>query len=100
MGGTDVRALALTKNHLGLNDQQTRELAVLWRDNLVLPIPFQFLPLQDCVDLSEFLVRMTTVVQPWTVGLRGVGGEVDVATITRTDGFQEVRQKKIQLWDY
>jgi hypothetical protein len=58
-------------------------------------IPWQFLPLQDCVDLSIFLVRATIALQKWTVGIRGVGGAVDVATITRVNGFEYVQQKTI-----
>jgi len=58
-------------------------------------IPWQFLPLQDCVDLSIFLVRATITLQKWTVGIRGVGGAVDVATVTRTAGFKYIQQKEI-----
>jgi hypothetical protein len=65
------------------------------RNRFTLPIPWQFLPLQDCVDLSIFLVRSTIELQRWMVGVRGVGGAVDVATITRTKGFEEVQLKKI-----
>jgi hypothetical protein len=65
------------------------------RKRFTLPIPWQFLPLQDCVDLSIFLVRSTIELQTWMVGVRGVGGAVDVATITRTKGFEEVQLKKI-----
>ena len=59
------------------------------------PIPWQFLPLQDCVDLAIFLVRTTIAYQRFTVGVRGVGGAIDVATITRTDGFNEIQAKQI-----
>src|SRR6202011_2667734 len=58
------------------------------KNRFTLPIPWQFLPLQDCVDLSIFLVRSTIELQKWTIGIRGVGGAVDIATITRTDGFK------------
>jgi hypothetical protein len=34
-------------------------------------------------------------IQNWIVGVRGVGGAIDVATITRTDGFQSVQRKAI-----
>jgi len=53
------------------------------------------LPLQDCVDLSIFVVRTTITMQKWLVGVRGVGGAVDVATITRTEGFRAVQVKTI-----
>jgi hypothetical protein len=58
-------------------------------------IPWQFLPLQDCVDLSIFLIRATITLQKWTVDIRGVGGAVDVATVTRTKGFEYIQQKEI-----
>jgi len=58
-------------------------------------IPYQFLPLQDCVDMSIFLIRTTMTIQDWSVRLRGVGGEIDVATITRTEGFCPIQQKHI-----
>jgi hypothetical protein len=58
-------------------------------------IPWQFLPLQDLVDLAIFVLRATIMLQKWTVDLRGVGGPIDVATITRTEGFKYIQQKKI-----
>jgi hypothetical protein len=99
MAGFDPKAVAVVKAHLGLDDQQAAALAQVLQQNLGLPIPYQFLPLQDCVDLSEFMVSMTTTVQTWMFGVRGVGGDVDVATITRTEGLQPIRQKKVRLWD-
>lgn len=65
-------------------------------NGLGIPIPFQFLPLQDCIDLSIFLIRATIAMQSWQIGVRGVGGAIDVATITQTDGFQPIQQKKIR----
>jgi hypothetical protein len=98
MGGVDPRAVAIAQANLSLAQPQADALAKEWVTGLALPIPYQFLPLQDCVDLSSFLVYMTTMVQSWTVGVRGVGGAVDVATITRTDGFRAVKQKTIEAW--
>jgi hypothetical protein len=61
------------------------------------PIPWQFLSLQDCVSLSAFLIRTTIGIQGWTVDVRGVGGAVDVATITPTKGFRAIKVKEIYL---
>lgn len=58
-------------------------------------IPWQFLPLQDCVDLCIFALRSTITLQKWVVDIRGVGGAIDVATVTRTEGFKYIQQKKI-----
>jgi len=59
-------------------------------------IPYQFLPLQDCVDLSILLVRTTAQIMQYVTDIRGVGGAVDVATVTRTQGFSHVQTKQIR----
>lgn len=64
--------------------------------NLEMQIPIVALPLQDCVDLAIFFVRTTVAGQRFTAGVRGCGGPIDVATITRSDGIQFVQQKTIQ----
>lgn len=99
ISGVDQRAGGILKDALNLDDTQVNALDQRLKGELGIPIPFQFLPLQDCVDLSTFLVYMTSVVQGWTIGVRGVGGDVDVATITRTEGFQAIRQKQIRPWE-
>ena len=96
ISGFDPRAAEVAKQTLGLDDDQVAQLSDAWRSSLSLPIPYQFLPLQDCVDLSMFLVRMTAAIQTWTVDIRGVGGAIDVATVTRTDGFRAIREKRIE----
>jgi len=79
----------------GLTDEQRSELEAFLRQNFSTQIPYQFLPLQDCVDLATFLIRTTIELQQWVVGIRGVGGAIDVATVTRTKGLIHVQQKKL-----
>jgi hypothetical protein len=98
LAGFDPAVVTTAKDYLKLTQQQEGELRQKLTDRLKLSIPYQFLPLQDCVDLCAFLVNMTSALQGWTTGLRGVGGDVDVATITRTEGFRAIRKKKIQVW--
>jgi hypothetical protein len=81
---------------LKLSDEQRNALTSHLERELAVPVPYQFLPLQDCVDLSIFLIRTTMEIQNWIVGVRGVGGAIDVATITRVDGFQPVQLKAIR----
>jgi hypothetical protein len=78
-----------------LNAAQTTNFRQNVLPSLAIPIPYQFLPLQDCVDLAIFLIKTTSTLQRWTTGVRGVGGAIDVATITRTDGFRPVQEKRI-----
>jgi hypothetical protein len=71
------------------------ELEQFLKGRLQAKIPFQFLPLQDCVNLSILLIRATMTIQTFLVGMRGVGGAIDVATITRTEGIKLVQAKTI-----
>lgn len=99
INGADPSLVKIAQDSLSLDVGNTTKLVEAMRNNLGLRIPYQFLPLQDCVDLSTFLVNMTSAVQTWTVGISGVGGAVDVATITRTDGFQALKEKRVQLYE-
>lgn len=96
--GFDPQLPMLVQQHLNVPvaDQQAAAaaLSAALSTKLTIPIPWQFLPLQDCVDLSIFLLRTTITLQKWTVGIRGVGGAIDLATITRT-GFSPIQQKRI-----
>lgn len=62
-----------------------------------LQIPIAAMSLQDCVDLAVFLIRSTIAAQRLTVGLRGCGGAVDVAVITRNDGLTFIRRKVLNV---
>jgi hypothetical protein len=93
--GFDERAMAEIQQQLNSDDAKTAALRDHLKQTLGLQIPYPFLPLQDCVDLATLLVHTTAQLQTWMIGVRGVGGPVDVATITRTEGFVEVQMKKI-----
>jgi hypothetical protein len=62
---------------------------------LTMNVPIQAMALQDCVDLATFFIRTTIEAQSLTVGIRGVGGAIEVATIRRKAGLEFVSQKKI-----
>jgi hypothetical protein len=94
LNGYDPRTVELAAQELGLDAVSKARLASKLRE-LSSPIPYPFLPLQDCVDLSIFLVRTTMKLQTWTVDIRGVGGAVDVATITKTEGFSAIQVKQV-----
>ena len=95
VNGYDPKVPALSKECLGLSDDQVNQLTGHLRSHLGVGIPYQFLPLQDCVDFCLFVIRTTIMLQSFSVGLRGVGGAVDVAVITRTDGFSAIQQKSV-----
>ncbi len=92
--GYDHQLPELIKNTLHLKPAQMSELMSALQP-LQMSIPVQMLALQDCVNLAIFFIRNTIEAQELSVGLRGVGGEIDVATITRREGIHFVQQKKI-----
>lgn len=92
--GYDERAVNLAQTTLNLTPQQIEQLRQVWAP-LQMQIPTQILPLQDCVDLSIFFVKTTIEAQRLTVGIRGCGGKIDIATITRKNGFKWVQEKTI-----
>ena len=59
-------------------------------------IPYESLPLQDCIDVAAFLIRTTITAQSLSVGPRGVGGTIEIVTITRTGGVQWVQQRQLR----
>jgi hypothetical protein len=93
--GFDDAGIEAVKEHLKLSDSQAEGLRDHLRKTNALALPYQFLPLQDCVDLCILLIKTTINMQRFTVDVRGVGGPIDVATITRTEGFRAVQQKEI-----
>lgn len=96
MQGFDPNLPGLVQEILGIPpERRSATLDQDLRGKLGIPIPWQFLPLQDCVDLATFIVRTTIALQKFVVGVRGVGGAVDVATITRVQGFKEIQVKQI-----
>jgi len=94
--GYDPRVLAIAQQHLRLKQQQVMSL----RDELrqvMIGIPYAVLPLQDCIDLAVFLVRTTIQAQKLAIGIRGVGGTIDVGVITRRDGLRIIQQKTLSV---
>jgi 20S proteasome alpha/beta subunit len=92
--GYDVRLLEIAQKTLRLTINQKDALEKALRQ-LQLQIPFPVLPLQDCIDLAVFLIKTTSTAQNLSIGLRGVGGDVDVAVVTQRDGLKIIQQKEL-----
>lgn len=92
--GFDPNLPVLAAAALQLNPEQVAALTERL-NGLQLFLPIGFFALQDCVDLAILLIRTTIAVQQLTVTLRGVGGSIDVATITRQSGLTFVQRKQI-----
>lgn len=97
MNGVDPAAPEIAKSELTLSDDQVGRVDSRWHNELALRLRPDGLPLQSCVDLAVYLVTMTIAALSFTYGrIQGVGGPVDVATITQANGFQWVGRKQIE----
>lgn len=92
--GYDERLIAIAGKTLNLTKDDLAQLQESL-NQLQLPVPILAMALQDCVDLAVYFVQTTILGQRLTVGIRGVGGPIDVASITRKDGFKFIQQKAI-----
>lgn len=93
--GYDTRAIDIAKTTLNLSRRQVQQLEQALGP-LQMAIPIQILPLQDCIDLAILFIRTTIEAQRLTVGIRGCGGPIDIATITGQEGFKFVQEKEIR----
>jgi hypothetical protein len=92
--GYDHQVIGILEKSFGFSSEQVQALTQALTI-VQMRIPLQALPLQDCVDLAIFFVRTTIDAQRLTVGIRGCGGPIDVATITRSGGLKFVQRKQI-----
>jgi hypothetical protein len=95
--GYDPQLMPFLQERLGLDEATLDEIRQSLAPRLEFQVPWPVLPLQDCVDLAVFLVRVTADYQRFSVGVRGVGGPTDVAVITRTKGVQSVKTKTLRV---
>jgi len=91
--GFDHRLPEIAQKALDLKPQQVQSLKQAL-NVLQMALPLGAMPLQDCVDLAIFFIRTTITAQRLTVGIRGCGGPIDVATITRREGLRFIQRKE------
>jgi hypothetical protein len=92
--GYDARVLDIAKSTLSLTPTQLQDLQQALSP-MLMQVPIQFLSLQDCVDLAIFFIKTTISAQKLSVGIRGVGGPIDIATITRTTPLTFLQRKQL-----
>lgn len=61
--------------------------------NSALPLVIPAMPLQDAIDLAEFLVDLTIKFTRFMPGPPTVGGPIDIAAISKHEGFRWIRRK-------
>lgn len=93
MKGYDIRLPEVFKKDLDFSPEQLTKFETLI-NQFQLAIPLPILALQDCVDLACFFIRTTMDAQKLSVGIRGVGGAIDVAIIKRNQDIRFIQRKE------
>lgn len=93
--GYDAQLWEILKREAQLDDNDVATLRGACSE-LQMKLPLNAMALQDCVDLGLFFIRTTIAAQELTVGVRGCGGHIDVATVTRREGLHYVQRKRIK----
>ncbi len=57
------------------------------------PLVFAPMPVQDAIELGEFLVNSAIMFSRFLPGAQSVGGPIEVAVITKHEGFKWIRRK-------
>jgi len=91
--GYDPRLADALKVGLNLSPEQAIKLDGTI-NQFQLAIPLQVLALQDGIDLACFFIRTTMNAQNLSIGIRGVGGAIDVAVIKRNQDLQFIQRKQ------
>jgi hypothetical protein len=61
--------------------------------NLTAPVVFAPMPIQDTIDLAEWLVQTAIMYSRFSPGAPVVGGPIESAAITKHEGFKWIRRK-------
>ena len=93
--GWDPALPTILKNTLGIEDDRLERALEESRPHLEFRVPYHLLPLQDCIDMATFLIRTTVTAQRLAADIRRVGGPIEVAIITRTQGLTYIQKKEL-----
>lgn len=91
--GFSPRMANVLQEKLGVPKDQIPKAMQVLAQNLSAMVVYDAMPIQDAIDLSEFLVDVTERFSRYTPGAATVGGPIEVAAITKHEGFKWVRRK-------
>lgn len=89
--GIDPRAEVFLKNE-GVSDDLLKKL----HHSFESPIIFDGMPVQDAVDLAEFIIETTIGLSRFEIGTPSCGGPIDIAVILPDIKFEWIQKKKLR----
>lgn len=84
---------AVLQNNLGVPPDQIGPALGVIQQALTTPLVHSAMPIQDAIDLAEFLTDLSIGYSRFNPGASTVGGPVEVAAITKHEGFKWIKRK-------
>lgn len=91
--GVDISMPQVLRDHLGVPEEQIQPAMAAIKAALHAPLVQAAMPIQDAIDLAEFLVELTIRYSRFKPGPATVGGPIDVAAVTKHEHFKWIRRK-------
>jgi hypothetical protein len=92
MGHSPVLA-SLLQAQLNIDPAQMSQAVAAIQQQVQLPVVLPAMPLQDAIDLAQFMVELTVKFSRYRPGAPTVGGPIEVAAISKHEGFRWIRRK-------
>lgn len=77
----------------GISEPDATKIDIFAKTHFEVDLSSPSMPVQDAIDLAEFLVGTTKGFFRFKFGADTVGGETDVAVVTRHEGFKWIKRK-------
>lgn len=81
------------EQRLSVPPEQIPQALQILQNELAAQVIYDAMPIQDAIDLAEFLVDLTERFSSFTPGAPTVGGPIEIAAITKHEGFKWVKRK-------
>lgn len=80
-------------DNLGVDSDIVKDVMQILKTRASMSLVSDIMPIKDAIDLAEFLVDVTIKCTRFSGGLQLVGGPVELATITKHEGFKWIHRK-------
>ncbi len=78
---------------LGVSEELATAAITMYRREAMTPLVHGAMPVQDAINLADFLVDLTKRYFAFLPGADVVGGDTDIATVTKYEGFKWIKRK-------
>lgn len=93
VNGVNRSALLQALRRKGLTEDDALDVVNDVMVNTAVSLVHAIMPIQDAINLADFLVDLTKKYSAFMLGSNVVGGETDIATVTKHEGFKWIRRK-------